>query len=264
MQQPNWVIDFSGTSDDIPIQQIPEPEAETFSAENSLSAQKDWLIETLHFIRETAEGLALTAAQEIDGVSSGEVPLFRAELPTDFALTLSSATCDLNNLLYAYFQSNWFNPQRLLHPARTPAARAAAEQAAQQVRLAVHPNRVLVYLPYLPEKGDHDTAIINDMLFSKLTQECDLPNWKSIHIHFLHCYPKNTVSLPRDLDNYNYKRTIDLLCFALRCSDSPVSCSLQMTPFWSEKHRPGVYIEITPKSSDFSDFEFLSDLSAAP
>ena len=54
--------------------------------------------------------------------------------------------------------------------------------------------------------------------------------------------------MPKDVDNFNYKPTIDYLAAALRFSDAAPSCSLEMRSEFRDDLTAGAYIQVSPQS----------------
>lgn len=64
---------------------------------------------------------------------------------------------------------------------------------------------------------------------------------------FCHVYPTKLAQLPKDIDNYDYKRTIDILSCCFGFSDCPETFSLAMESMMSDELAPGTYILMEPK-----------------
>lgn len=214
-----------------------------------------WLRETLVASRQTLLGLLEMTDQEISRIDEGALTVLWGELPSDYALELGAALVKLNGTLYAYCKNNWYDPLRLSQYQRKKKIRVMVGEACDAVRIQAGADGILVYMPYLPAKQNPHEDIVNDLLCARLSVEKELPSWDKHHISFHHVYPSATARIPRDVDNYNYKRTIDLLELAMRHSDCAYTCSQEMQSHFTDKCPPGVYIEITPKCSENDGFD---------
>lgn len=102
---------------------------------------------------------------------------------------------------------------------------------------------VAIRMPYLPPRGLKHSSVATDMLAAALIQVYgDLPKWKSCTLTITHVYPTNISHMPKDVDNYDYKRVIDLICFALGVSDSAMTFSVHLDTLFSDELLPGTYI----------------------
>jgi len=75
-----------------------------------------------------------------------------------------------------------------------------------------------------------------------------------LRLPFHHLYPKLMTFTPKDIDNHNYKKTIDLPATALRTTDNAARFSMSAQSVFDDSVPPGPYIEKSEKSSVFSDF----------
>ena len=75
-----------------------------------------------------------------------------------------------------------------------------------------------------------------------------------LRLSFPHVYPRLMPFTPKDVDNHNYKKTIDLLAKALTTTDRAACFSMSAQSVLDDSVPPGSYIEISEKSSVFSDF----------
>lgn len=230
----------------------------------TLPGNTKWLRETLVASRQTLLGLLEMTDQEISRIDEGALTMLWGELPSDYALELGAALVKMNGFLYAYCKNNWFDPLLLRRYQRKKKIRMMVGEACDVVRVRASDDCILVYMPYLPARQNPQEDFVNDLLCARLSVEKGLPSWREHHIAFHHVYPSETVHIPRDVDNYNYKRTIDLLELAMRHSDCAYTCSLDMRSHFTDKCPPGVYIEVTPKSSENDGFDIsrFADLHA--
>lgn len=119
-----------------------------------------------------------------------------------------------------------------------------------QVALWIEPDRVTIRLPYLPHRyrGNQDT--INQMLAARIHLCPKFPHWKFWHADFIHVYPTQFSGVPKDVDNYSYKRTIDVLAFAMHTADDAAHFDMAISTVFNDDYESGVYIEITPLHPD--------------
>lgn len=116
-------------------------------------------------------------------------------------------------------------------------------------------DHIYIYLPAFPPKGKGNDALINRMLAAKLFSSTErLPTWGKWAAHFHFVYPSAASNTARDVDNYDYKRTIDLVSAAIGRCDNARSFSLHCSSFFTDDFPQGVYIEITENCSEFPDF----------
>lgn len=125
----------------------------------------------------------------------------------------------------------------------------------EEVCLRIQESEVLVYLPYLPKRGKGYSSPVNHMLAAKIYSSRKDVRWTKWNAAFYHVYPMSTSRIPKDVDNYDYKRTIDLLAFLVGSSDNSLNYSMSMDTILTDKIRQGVYIRLTPKSSGFPEFD---------
>lgn len=169
-------------------------------------------------------------------------------LPVTYARSFANALYKLELLLYEYCERS--------HQKFTSFGKELAElneDGVCSVEIHVHDDRVMFRMPHLPQRSyKHD--LVNVALTSKIYKVLNYPRWSNVTMEFCHVYPTTVKWLPCDNDNYLYKRTIDLICMAMRLSDSPANLDLVKRTVFTDKLPSGTYITVTPKSSDSSDF----------
>lgn len=159
-----------------------------------------------------------------------------------FAKKVAAKLTSIERLLYLYSDAHRFDRRETLHyiaAHRRDNAGIIEIQAAQ--------DRVVIRMPYLPKRNT-TRSIVTDALAAKLFSERDLPKWEACSVTFCHVFPGSTRRIPKDADNYEYKRTIDLICHAFGISDCPLTFEYTMRTAFTDKLDPGTYIEIRPKS----------------
>lgn len=88
------------------------------------------------------------------------------------------------------------------------------------------------------------------MLAARIHLCPNFPRWQFWHADFIHVYPIKFAGVPKDVDNYNYKRTIDVIAFAMRTTDDAIHFDMAMSTVFRDDYKAGVYIEITPRHHD--------------
>ena len=147
-----------------------------------------------------------------------------------------------------YFHSNLtvydeFEIARYLHTNRT--------RDTEPVEIYQGEDCVLIRMPYLPAKYKSVRNLCNQLLAAKIYHTPSLPTWSMWQANYYHIFPTSTSTIPKDVDNYDYKRTNDILSYAFGTSDNALRFSMSMTTIFTDEIDPGSYIEITPKSLNF-------------
>ena len=106
----------------------------------------------------------------------------------------------------------------------------------------------IFWLPSLPSRKRTTTSLIyqeiKELLFS-----ADLPHFPNWHCAFIHCFrPKHIVGV-YDVDNYDYKPTIDLIARSMLAKDSFEHFSLGLYNVSTDELRPGCYVYVTSRES---------------
>ena len=107
-------------------------------------------------------------------------------------------------------------------------------------------DRIAIRLPSLPHRYRGNQDWVAQLLSAELHMCSDLPHWHVWHADFIHLYPTNLKCIPKDVDNYSYKKVIDVIAFYLRTSDDALHFDMSMTTVYSDNYEPGVYVQITP------------------
>lgn len=191
-------------------------------------------------MRRKANALSLAVDQEIQ---NGNVSS-QSNCHTRFLRKAFSSTASIMEDLYILSYSQRKDPAALL-----------TGDGSDTLDLRVEGHTVFLRLPYLMRRGQTGKCLLYDQLLSTLIRRKDLPRLCGLHIDFVHCYPTAVSAMPKDVDNWEYKRVIDIITYCFGASDCPMSFDLSMTTKFSDRCLPGVYVQISPKSSDFSDFE---------
>lgn len=191
---------------------------------------------------------ALQKRREKHIASPNEQPL-----PAKYAQSLAGVLYQLEQLLLQFCD---YSRQRYTSIGKTLADMNTESVCSVEIR--VYEDRVMFRLPHLPHRT-HKHDLVNIALTSKIYNVLNYPRWGKATMEFCHVYPTRMNWLPCDNDNYSYKRTIDLICNAMRLSDSAATLDLVKRTVFTDELASGTYITVTPKSSDFTDFPKWED-----
>lgn len=123
-------------------------------------------------------------------------------------------------------------------------------ELADQIALWIEPDLVVIRLPYLPHRYRGNQDAVNQMLAARIHLCLKFPHWKFWHADFIHVYPTQFSGVPKDVDNYSYKRTIDVLAFAMHTTDDAAHFDMSVSTVFNDDYESGVYVEITPRHPD--------------
>lgn len=197
-------------------------------------------LEALNYLRDLITKLNSQLVIQAAAIKKGELTPQKS-----FSQSFASTLYHLEQSLYLYTQTANISKNNLYDLlAENP------YYPEERVDIQIKENAVLIRMPLLPKKSSKQDLLYN-ALSAKLFQTKDLPRWPYCHISFCHVYPANVPTMPRDSDNYAYKRAIDLAVFAIVGSDCPKAVDLSMRTVFTDDLPVGTYMEITPKSSDF-------------
>lgn len=174
----------------------------------------------------------------------------------DYFRKLAGLLKRLEKYLWAYCDTNHYN--------RYEALQFLTESKNKNTlcRCVKHTDDCLIlHLPHLPHRSFSGRNIATESLAAYLFRHRDLPRWNRWHCEFLHVFPCQLSRLPKDVDNYGYKRVIDLLAFAMGVSDGAACCSLSMDAVFSDSVPEGCYIKVSPKSSENPVFKEIENLN---
>lgn len=204
------------------------------------------VLEKISAVLKQAEQLA---ENELEAVRQGKATDSGA-LPNEYATTTANLLIRLENLLYTYSDSARFDSFAVWGYIREH-----RHTNCENVDIQFLDNKVVFRIPYLPRRNYGNNAVVNNMLAAKIFRVTDFPAWDKWTATFFHVYPTKTKNIPRDVDNYDYKKTIDLLAFAFGSADNALNFDIggKHTVF-TDRLVPGVYIEVTPKSSKNAKF----------
>lgn len=130
---------------------------------------------------------------------------------------------------------------------------AVSDTLAPQIQVRVGKEEIRIFMPHLRPRvlASRPEALATKQLMAVLEKE-KLPKWPKWEASFLHVYsPSKRRTPPPDVDNYDYKRTIDVIALMLRTTDRGGRFRMEADTLYSDVHAPGTYIRIRPKNSDF-------------
>lgn len=174
---------------------------------------------------------------------------FGPYLRSEFAEKLSAALLEIEEMIYMYTSASTFDS---FETGRYIGSNK--KKNIELVAIRMLEKRILIRMPYLPKKYNGGKDICNQMLAAKIFHYKDFPVWQQWRADYYHVFPTGTSNIPKDVDNYEYKRTNDILAYALGSSDNACRFSMSMTTLFTDKITPGTYIDITPKNSENADF----------
>lgn len=213
------------------------------------------LEEFLSVLKQTVQ----LSEEELANVRNGHCPESGA-LPNSYATTMANTLIRLENLLYVYSDTARFDSFAVWSYIRDHRSTNC-----ENVDVQFSENKVVFRIPYLPRRNYGNNAVVNNMLAAKIYQLKNLPVWSKWTATFFHVYPTKTKSVPRDVDNYDYKKTIDLLAFAFSSADNALNFDIGgKHTIFTDRLVPGVYIEVTPKSSENEKFPEWKTLRGRP
>ena len=156
-------------------------------------------------------------------------------------------------LLWKICDASWYNRNDALN-----GLTKNTTQCAPNIELFFHESTTIIKCPYLAIYKANPYMLTEDLLMAKLTQSKNLPHYKSAHVSFIHVYSTDDASIPKDVGNYYYRRTIDLLAVFFGFSDSAQCYSMSMSAIFSDAIEGGTYIFIQNKENDPLTADFLS------
>lgn len=118
---------------------------------------------------------------------------------------------------------------------------------------------LILWLPSLPHRSVRGFTTVTESLAVLLYQTPSLPKWPRWECSFVHVFPASHARMPKDVDNYAYKRVIDVLSFAMGVSDGAGSFSLSTSTVFTDEIARGVYVLVEPKSSENQVFQKIKN-----
>lgn len=173
----------------------------------------------------------------------------RQLLSRSFAATLSHWVLHLEEILFQC--SDLYSSQNTGEVNPLEASRYYQNDV---IQIAVYPTQMVIHMPHLPPRTSRN-SLVTEALASKLFHMDTLPRWPRCVADFYHVYPTDIPKMPKDVDNYAYKRTIDLLMYALQSSDCAKAFRDSRQTVFTDAYPQGTYIVIYPESSENFVFE---------
>lgn len=169
-------------------------------------------------------------------------------LRQEFAERLSAALVEMEEILYLHTNTTSYDRFEI-----SRFIGSNKKKNHEPVAIHIEEALILIKMPYLPKKYNGAVDVCNQLLAAKIFNTPDFPIWPKWAANYYHVFPTNLASISKDVDNYEYKRTNDILAYALGSSDNALRFSMSMTTVFTDKIAPGTYIEIVPKSSENLD-----------
>lgn len=149
---------------------------------------------------------------------------------------------ELEQLLWVYCDEYWFSRVDMTNDMlRDP------QLLENAIEIEMNADQVLIRMPHIAARKEPRYRLPEDLLAAKLASLRNLPKLGQCHATFCHVYPSSVSSMPKDVDNYYYKRVIDLLAYTFGFSDCPMTFSMSMESFVSDTVAPGTYIWLEKK-----------------
>ena len=186
---------------------------------------------------------------EPDVITENPQLLQGAYLRQDFTERLSAALLEMEEILFSHGTISTYDTFEV---SRYLSAHKNCQY--EPVSIHIEKSRILIRMPYLPKRYGGAKDLCNQMLAAKIYHTENFPKWPKWKAKYYHVFPTATADIPKDVDNYEYKRTNDILGFALGTCDNALRFSMSMTTVFTDKLAPGTYIEVTQKSSENIDF----------
>lgn len=198
------------------------------------------ILEKILKILKKADSEATSTKKLLEQEGMSEYP---TNLVRNYWYQFANTVHKLEQLMWTYCDESWFGRSRMTEGFLE---RENVNETLFQIKLL--PDMILIKMPYIPATRKTRFTMVEDMLWSYLKSCKDLPEWDECHATFSHVYPKSVRCMPKDVDNYAYKRTIDTLSTFLRFSDSATTFSMSTQTIFTNKLSPGTYIILEPKS----------------
>lgn len=173
-------------------------------------------------------------------------------IPADTAYALSKISSHLDSLIAAYGASCDYNPNAIWQ--YIAKQKHYLDNDDGLVKLKYENEVLYIFMASFPTTNRGNDAIINKILAAQLLKIPEFPVWSKWQASFLHVYPTNGKCVVRDCDNYDYKKTIDLIAFAVGSSDNAMHFSMETDSCFNDKYPSGTYIKVSQKNSDSPDF----------
>lgn len=167
-------------------------------------------------------------------------------LPYYFAANLGKTLTKIENLLFAYQEHLPLDPYDVWEYIIEN-----QEPENSNYGLNIQDDSITIHIPYLemPHRKQGGNSLVERLLAALVRKNIDqFPHWHIWQARFFFVFSESTKTKPKDVDNYDYKRIIDLLAFALGSSDNAVHFAMSMETIFTDQIASGIYIEISPRS----------------
>lgn len=185
-----------------------------------------------------------------------------ASLSPSFADSFARYIQKLEALLYYYAETTGESRRDLLQAlSKTEWSDSRLPEKAFDIHIMQ--DAVYIILPLLPPRKVFQCYTL-DSLPLALSNVKGLPKWKSCHFDFCHVLPPHMRTFAKDNDNYNYKRVIDVVTYAMRLYDDAGTVDFSCRTEFTASLRSGTYIKLTEKVGKLPDFPQPQNLESPP
>lgn len=213
------------------------------------------LIEVLEAIVELLRNAQQITEAQISEITARSKTNRRIHASPEFFASLALNVYKLEQLLWVYCDAAWLRKKDMLRTLL-----ADDDLLERSVKVLVKNDIVLIRMPHIAPVKQKPHTLPEDLLLTKLSGTTDLPRFSECHATFCHVYPKKRNQLPKDVANYDYKRTIDILGSIFGFSDCAATFSLSLESILSDSYVPGTYIMLEPKNQQKFKKSLLSEL----
>lgn len=215
---------------------------------NELSEQTQRSIEVLTSLLDASNQIQAATQKELELTSDNLRLLNQSLVHDDFVVQIESLLDRFCETLYFFVATGRFCSRDKWCPIPSNSKKTDG------IEIRVYEDLAVIHMPYIPGKYRGNYSIINERLESALRQCKTFPKWKRWKAEFIHVFPTKTKWIPRDVNNYDYKRTVDVIALAMRADDNCLDFEMAMRAIFSDKIAPGTYIEISPNCSEKTVF----------
>lgn len=223
----------------------PEPEHKLYEEQNARAIQ-----EVLTEINIVMRKVVDLCEQEIQLIQAEPFWIQGMYLREEFTTKLTSLMLQNEETIYCYSSTGSFDAFKagsFIHNSR-------GKGDENLVSLRIMEDRIYIKMPHLPKRYHGSTDLCNQVLAAAVYNSISFPTWANWTANYYHIFPADLASVPKDVDNYSYKRTNDILAYALGSCDNAFRFNMSMHTFFTDEIPPGTYIEILPKNLENIDF----------
>ena len=120
------------------------------------------------------------------------------------------------------------------------------------IQIQIDSDQVVIRLPFMFLQYGRSQDPLAKLLAAKISTCPDFPQWTHWHASFIHRHSLTGAWKARDVDNYSYKKIIDVIALAMNTSDNPSRFDMDLSSYFTDDYIPACFIVISPKNSDFT------------